>query len=97
VSLGYAAPKGSTERGDHLDDTTLGVIPLAVDGAYRIVPRIGVAVHGQYGVGIPTLCRTAGDCMASLGADVSGSIALRYFGPRLATAEPLADLGVGYE
>lgn len=97
LALGYAAPQGSTERGDHLGDTAFGVTPFAVDGAYRLVQRLGVSVHAQYGVGIPTLCRTAGDCLASLGSEASAAVGLRYFGPRVGTAAPLVDVGVGYE
>ncbi len=97
LALGYAAPIGSTEHGDYLRDASFGLVPFAVDGAYRLLPRLGVAVHAQYGVGIPTLCRTAGDCMASLGSDVSAVLGLRYVGPRVATAAPLMDVGLGYE
>src|SRR5258708_32834354 len=48
LSLGYAAPIGSTERGDHLPDAGFGLVPFAVDGAYRLLPRLGVPVPAQY-------------------------------------------------
>jgi hypothetical protein len=97
LSLGYAAPAGSTEQGDMVSDTTSGMIPFAVDGAYRLAPHLGVSVRFQYGVGLPTLCRNGGDCAASLGGDVSAGVGVRYFGPRVGTATPHLDIGVGYE
>jgi hypothetical protein len=97
ASIGYAAPLGDAERGAHVSDTILAVVPVALDMAYRLAPRIGIAAHVQYGVGIPTLCHTAGDSESSLGSDVGGVLAARIYLPQLGPIEFVTDAGIGYE
>jgi hypothetical protein len=97
ASVGWAAPLGSAERGGRLRDTTFGTVPLGLDASYRFLSSLGVAGHVTYGIGVPTLCQTAGDCTASLGTDVTAILGIRWHVPRLGPTAPLVDLGVGYE
>jgi hypothetical protein len=97
LSLAYAAPIGDAERGGRVRDTTFGATPIALDAAYRLLPRIGIAARLQYGVGIPTLCQTASDCESSLGGDSIVLLGARFHLPRLGPLAPVADAGVGYE
>lgn len=96
TSLGYAMPLGDSERYGHVRDTTFGAVPIAVDAAYRTA-RVGIVAAFQYGVGIPTLCQTAGDCQASFGSDVIARLGVRLYPPSLGPLSPEVDLGVGYE
>jgi hypothetical protein len=97
ASVGWAAPLGSAERGGRLRDTTFGTVPLGLDASYRVLSSVGVAAHVTYGIGVPTLCQTTGDCTASLGTDVLAILGIRWHLPRLGPTSPLVDLGVGYE
>lgn len=97
ASLGYAAPVGSAERGSRTSDTNIGLVPIELDLAYRINPAFGVVASARYGIGIPTLCKTAGDCTSSLGSDVVLALRARIFLPRLWRMSPFADVGIGYE
>jgi len=97
ASVGVAAPLGGTERGERLRDTTFGAVPFALDAAYRIATRAGIAAHLHYGVVVPTLCPTASDCASSLGADVSAVVGARVHLPGRGPLAPIADVGVGYE
>jgi hypothetical protein len=97
ASIGYAAPLGDAELGGRLSDTTFGAVPVALDAAYRLAPRVGLAAHLQYGVGVPTLCHTASDCVSSLGSDTVAAIAARIYLPASRAIAPFADVGIGYE
>jgi hypothetical protein len=97
TSLGYAVPMGSAERGARVSDTTFGTVPVSLDAAYRWSPHLGVSLRAQYGIAIPTLCRSAGDCTASLGSDFAVSFAIRVYAPRVGRMAPFVDAGIGYE
>lgn len=97
ASLGYDFPIGSAERGARASDTTFGLVPIQVDGAYRWTDRIGVVLAGRYGIGVPRLCASTSECVASLGRDVVLSVRARFFFPRLGPVAPRADAGLGYE
>jgi hypothetical protein len=85
------------ERGARVSDTTFGVVPIGIDAAYRVSRLVGVSARAHYGIAIPTLCRSADDCTASLGSDVAVSLAVRFYAPRLGPMRPFVDAGVGYE
>jgi hypothetical protein len=97
TSLGYATPMGSAERGARVSDTTFGTVPVSLDAAYRWSPHLGVSLRAQYGIAIPTLCRSVGDCTASLGSDFAVSLAIRVYAPRVGRMAPFVDAGIGYE
>ena len=97
VTLGYAVPIGDSERGGRVSDTTFGVVPLAIDMGYRFVSRVGVAARVQYGIGVPTLCQTAGDCVSSLGTDVAAVLEARVYLPEPGPFAPRTEVGIGYE
>jgi hypothetical protein len=52
--LGYAAPVGSAERGARVGDTTFGHIPIELDAAYRLTPRVALVARVQYGARNPS-------------------------------------------
>jgi hypothetical protein len=97
ASIGYVAPLGYAERGSKVSDTSFGGVPLALEVAYRLTSRVGIVVHAQYALMVPTLCANASDCEASLGSDVDVDLAARFRGPKLGPFVPLFDLGLGYE
>jgi hypothetical protein len=97
ASLGYAGPVGEAERGARVRDTTFGATPLALDASWRLAPIVAVALHASWGPTIPTLCASAGDCVASLGSDTSIALAGRVLLPHVGRLEPWAEVGVGYE
>jgi hypothetical protein len=97
ASAGWAAPLGSAERGARLRDTTFGTVPLGLDASYRVLSSLGIAAHVTYGIGVPTLCQSTGDCTASLGTDVGLVFGIRWHLPRIGPTSPLVDLGLGYE
>jgi hypothetical protein len=97
ASLGCAAPVGSAERGSRVSDTTFAAVPFAFEVGYRLTRLLGVVAYGRYGVGIPTLCRSASDCESSLGSDVALEIAARLYVPHIGPVAGLVDAGVGYE
>src|SRR4051812_47731229 len=79
IATGWAAPAGSAERGARTSDTTVGLVPLDLDVAYRFTPRIGVAASLRYAAAIPTLCAAADDCVSSLGHDTAVSLRARFY------------------
>jgi hypothetical protein len=97
ASLGYAFPAGSSERGARLSDATFGNAALDLGFSYRLSRVLGVGILGRYGVAIPTLCASGSDCVSSLGHDVVIGARARFFLPRVLTADPYADVGMGYE
>lgn len=97
ASIAYAAPVGAAEGGARVSDTTIGVVPLRLDAAYAIASSFGVAMAAAYAPAIPTLCQTAGDCISSIGSDVTISLRARALLPRLGPTAPRLDFGFGYE
>jgi hypothetical protein len=97
ISLGYATPLGSAERGSHVSDTTLGAVPIALDVRYRILQRLGVGLRAQYALGLPTLCQTSGDCIASLGGDTAIVVSARYALAGWRSMTPSVETAFGYE
>jgi hypothetical protein len=97
ASIAYAAPVGAAERGSRVSDTTIGIVPVRLDGAYALTRAVGVAVAVSYAPALPTLCQTAGECVSSTGADVTLSVRARFLLPRVGPTLPRLDLGVGYE
>ena len=97
ASVGWAFPLGNAERGARLSDTTYGLVPIAADVAYRATDVVGVGAWLRYGVGVPTLCQTSGECASSLGHDVAVALRARFYLPRLGPLVSHADAGVGYE
>jgi hypothetical protein len=88
ASLGYAFPVG---------DETYGVVPLELDGTYRLARAVGVGLSARYGPAIPNLCSSFDDCTGSIGSDVAITAHTRCFLPRVGPILPAADLGFGYE
>ena len=97
ASLGYGAPIASAEHGARIRDTTLGALPFALDVSYRVTPALAIVAYGRYGIGLPTLCKGAGECASSLGRDVALGLRVRFSLPRHGKAEPHIDVGSGYE
>jgi hypothetical protein len=97
ASIAYAAPVGSAEAGGRTSDTVFGAGTLDVDASYRFTQALGVVVWGRYALGIPTLCATASDCVASVGHDIVLAARTRVFLPRIARFEPYVDAGIGIE
>jgi hypothetical protein len=97
ATIAYATPVGSAERGAHVRDTTIGIVPLRLDVGYAFTRWIGLVATGAYAPAIPTLCQTAGDCVASLGSDVTLSLRTRVRFPSLGPTTPRLELGLGYE
>lgn len=97
ASLGYAFPAGSPEHGARSSDATFGDAAFDVGFSYQLSRVLGVGILGRYGVVIPTLCASGSDCVSSLGHDVVVGARARFFLPRVLTAEPYADVGMGYE
>lgn len=97
VSLGFAFPAGSIERSSRLGDTASGAVPIQADGAWFLARRI--ALHGAlaYGIGVPKLCSSPGDCEASLGRDVALELGVRLAPLDLRALAPRLDVGVGWE
>lgn len=96
-SIGYAAPVGSSQRGDKTSDTASALVPFSIDASYRATRNVGVAASLGYGVGVPTLCGSASECVSSLGHDVSFSVRAKVFLPSVFRFEPAIELGPGWE
>jgi hypothetical protein len=97
VELGYAFPMGDLERGSEVGDVVHGLVPLGVEVGYRFNTTVAVVVHGAYAFGIPTLCATASDCIASLGHDMRLGLGGRFTLPRLGPVRPELRATFGYE
>ena len=97
AAASYAAPAGSAERGGALSDTTVAVAALDLDATYRFTRALGVTAWARIGAGVPTLCATADDCLASVGRDVAIAARARFYLPAWGRLEPRVDAGVGYE
>jgi hypothetical protein len=97
AAMGYAFPVASAEAGSRVSDTTIGLVAFEGDVAYRLASALAIDAWGRYGLGIPTLCKSAGDCSSSLGNDVALAVRARFFLPAFGSARPHADVGVGYE
>jgi hypothetical protein len=97
VELGYAFPVGDLERGSEVGDVVHGLVPLGVEVDYRFNRTVALVVQGAYAFGIPTLCATASDCMASLGHDIRLGIGGRFTLPRVGPLLPQVRATFGYE
>ena len=97
ASIGYAAPVGYAQRGDKTSDTTSALVPFSLDASYRATKNVGAAASITYGIGAPTLCGSASECVSSLGHDVSFSVHAKLFLPKLFRFEPAIELGPGWE
>ncbi len=97
ASLGYAFPAGSLERGSRVSDTTYGALPVQIDGAVFVAPRIALRLSGALGVAVPKLCSSASDCAASLGRDVAFDAGVRLALPDVGPFAPRLDVGLGWE
>ena len=97
ASLGYSFPLGSLEEGSRTSDVTPGIASIAVDGGYRANFRCAAIAELGYGVVIPKLCASSGECSASLGSDVTLTLGTRLYPGRLGRVEPSIELGFGYE
>ena len=97
ASLGFGIPAGALERGSRLSDTTFGMVPFEVGGAWFVVRHVALRAAASYGVGIPKLCASAGDCGASLGHDVAVDLGARVAPFELAAIAPRIDAGIGWE
>jgi hypothetical protein len=97
ASLGYAAPVGFAQGGDAMSDTASALVPFSLDASYRATKQVGAGASLTYGIGVPTLCATESDCVASLGRDVSLALRARFFLPHFLRIEPTVDVGPGWE
>lgn len=48
LRTGWALPAGQIETGDRMSSTYSAMVPIGIDGAYRITPRFRVGLSGQY-------------------------------------------------
>src|SRR5579859_515922 len=97
IELGYAFPMGDLERGSEVSDVVHGIVPFGVEGGYRFNRTVALVAHGSYAFGIPTLCATAGDCVASFGHDMRLGIGGRFTLPRVGPVLPQVRAMFGYE
>jgi hypothetical protein len=97
ASLGFAFPAGSLERGSRVGDTTVGAIPLEIDGAFFYTPRLALRGALSLALTIPKLCASAGDCKASLGHDYALDVGARIALPAVGPVSPRLDAGIGWE
>ena len=97
AAAAYAAPVGSAERGGAVSDTTFALAALDLDASYRFTRALGLVAFARVGAGIPTLCATTDDCVASLGRDVALALRARFFLPAWGRLEPHVDAGAGFE
>src|SRR5881394_869500 len=88
IELGFSFPMADLERGSKVSDVVHGVVPLGVEAGYRFNRTVAVVVQGAHAFGIPTLCATASDCMASLGRDTRLGIGGRFTLPRVGPVLP---------
>jgi len=97
ASVGGALPFCSIEAGSALRDVSFAATPFELALSYLTTGPWSASVAGGYAVSIPTLCANSSDCVASLGRDVSFTLAARYAAPSLGRLRPTVSLGVGYE
>lgn len=97
AAVAFAAPAGSAQAGARMGDTSWGLGAIDLDVSYRFTPAVAAVLWGRYAVNAPTLCTTAGDCIASLGRDVALAARARFFLPQLGPMQPQVDAGVGFE
>jgi hypothetical protein len=97
AAIAWAFPVGAAEEGTELSDATVGLVPITIDLEGRVAPRVGIGLLVRYGVGIPTMCGSAGECTASLGSDVLLAARARFVLPDLGPISPRAGVGLGWE
>src|SRR5262249_18778669 len=95
ASLGYAVPAGSLERGSRVSDTTFGAVPIQLDGAYFVAPRLALRLSAAFAIAIPKLCASSADCTKSLGRDVALDAGVRFALPDVGPFAPRLDAGLG--
>src|SRR5262245_15809480 len=82
AELGFAFPIGALEQEAPVSDVVRGVVPFGVEVGWRIEPSIIIVAYTQYALGVPKLCATASDCLASLGHDIALGVGGRFVLPR---------------
>src|SRR5262245_59999696 len=97
VELGFSFPMGDLARGSEVGDVVHWIVPLGFEARYRFNRTVALVIQGAYAFGIPTLCATPSDCMASLGHDISLGIGGRFTLPRVGPALPQVRATFGYE
>jgi hypothetical protein len=97
ASLGYAVPAGSLERGSRVSDTAFGAVPVQLDGAFFVTPRLALRLSGAFALAIPKLCASASDCTSSLGKDIAIDAGVRFALPDVGPFAPRLDAGIGWE
>jgi len=97
AELGYAFPIGLLERGSYTSDVVRGLVPLTIEGGYKLNRHVALVVDAQFAIDVPKLCATASDCMSSLGRDVALTVGGRFFLPKLGILVPELRATVGYE
>jgi hypothetical protein len=97
---GYAIPTGEARAHGALADLVDGVIPLELEGGWRLSPALTVGLYGSYGVGLPSAragrCGEAGSSCSARDLRL-GVQAAWAFAWRLRGVAPWAGLGIGYE
>jgi hypothetical protein len=76
---------------------TYGLVPLELDGTYRLTRAVGVGLSARYAPAIPNLCSSFDDCTGSIGSDVAIAAHARFLFPKVGPSHPEARLGFGYE
>jgi len=97
AELGFAFPFGSLEQEAPVSDVVRGVVPLGLEVGWRVQSSIFILAFGQYSFGVPKLCATSSDCIASLGHDIALGLGGRFVLPRAGPVQPEGRLGFGYE
>jgi hypothetical protein len=97
AELGFAFPGGSLERESPVSDVVRGIIPFGVEAGVQLQPSFLVVGFFQYAPGIPKLCATSSDCLASLGHDNAIAMGVRFVLPHAALIRPELRVALGYE
>jgi hypothetical protein len=97
VALGAALPLGNLERGSKLRDVTFASMPVEVTGGYETGRRLALLGLFRYAPSVPTMCASAGECVASIGREIVVGIRVSRAGTELHGFVPVLSLDVGYE
>jgi hypothetical protein len=85
------------EHGSYTSDVVRGLVPIAIEGGYRLNRHVALVVDAQFAIDVPKLCATASDCVNSLGRDVALTVGGRFFLPKWGIVAPELRATVGYE